>query len=145
MAASAFHSPGSRHHRFAGGLCLLLLSPWATAADLIVVTNSRYPVTAPADARVIELDRAARLEADLAANLPVDPSRAAAMMQQRLRDGGERLQHELAAAYQGVADAWSLGVTTLPAVVVDRRYVVYGETDVTKAVARIEAYRRAQP
>ena len=44
-----------------------------------------------------------------------------------------------------MTDAWSLGVTKIPAVVVDRRYVVYGETDVSRALARIEEYRRAQP
>jgi integrating conjugative element protein (TIGR03757 family) len=46
---------------------------------------------------------------------------------------------------RGVADAWSLGITTIPAVVVDQRYVVYGEPDVARAVARIEQHRRAQP
>jgi integrating conjugative element protein (TIGR03757 family) len=66
-------------------------------------------------------------------------------VQQRLRDGGDALQRELATAYQGVADAWSLGVTTLPAVVLDQRYVMYGEPDAAKAVARIEAHRRVQP
>ncbi|HCG1212261.1 TPA: DUF1525 domain-containing protein, partial [Pseudomonas aeruginosa] len=30
-------------------------------------------------------------------------------------------------------------------VVVDRRYVVYGEPDVSRAVARINAYQSAQP
>ncbi|NQB78478.1 DUF1525 domain-containing protein, partial [Pseudomonas aeruginosa] len=33
----------------------------------------------------------------------------------------------------------------IPAVVVDRRYVVYGEPDVSRAVARINAYQSAQP
>jgi len=33
----------------------------------------------------------------------------------------------------------------IPAVVVDRRYVVYGEPDVPRAVARIDAYRSTQP
>ncbi|CCG36500.1 conserved hypothetical protein [Xanthomonas citri pv. mangiferaeindicae LMG 941] len=145
MAASAFHPSGARWHLLIAGLCAALLSPWAAAADLIVVTDSRHPVRAPAGARVIELDRSARLEAGLAANLPADPGRATALVQQRLRDGGEALQRDLASAYQGVADAWSLGVTTLPAVVLDRRYVVYGESDVAKAVARIEAHRRMQP
>ncbi|NQD96830.1 DUF1525 domain-containing protein, partial [Pseudomonas sp. CrR25] len=42
-------------------------------------------------------------------------------------------------------DAWSLGVTTIPAVIVDHRYVVYGEPDVAKAAALIEAHRRTQP
>lgn len=66
-------------------------------------------------------------------------------MQQRLKDGGNALQARLGMAYQGVVDAWSLGVTTIPAVIVDRLYVVYGEPDVAKAVALIEAHRRAQP
>jgi len=48
-------------------------------------------------------------------------------------------------AYQGVADAWGLGIVKIPAVVVDRRYVVYGEPDVARAVARIDAYRSARP
>ena len=74
-----------------------------------------------------------------------DPAQAAAIVQQRLQDGGTPLQQRLADAYQGVIDAWSLGITRIPAVVVDRRYVVYGETDVSRALARIEEYRRTQP
>jgi len=113
--------------------------------DVIVVTDSRHPVQAPAGARVITLDQAARIEAELASGLPVDASRGAALVQQRLKAGGAALQERLAAAYQGVVDAWSLGVTTIPAVVVDKRYVVYGESDATKAIASIEAYRRNHP
>ena len=72
----------------------------------------------------------------------------------QLADGGRKgtvgfaltiLQRRLASAYQGVTDAWSLGITSLPAVVVDQRYVVYGEPDVARAVARIEQHRRPQP
>lgn len=126
-------------------LCGALLCPVAWAADIIVVTDSRHPVQAPAHARVITLDEATRIEAELAAGLPNDPTRGAALVQQRLRDGGVGLQRRIAAAYQGVADAWSLGITTLPAVVVDRRYVIYGEPDVARAVARIEAYRKETP
>ena len=100
---------------------------------------------------VYHLDTLTRLmksfydEAELAAGLPNDPSRAAALVQQRLRDGGQALQRRIGSAYQGVADAWGLGIAKVPAVVVDRRYVVYGETDVARAVARIESHRRAQP
>ena len=43
------------------------------------------------------------------------------------------------------ADAWSLGVTTIPAVIVDRHYVVYGDPDAAHAVTRIQAYREAHP
>ncbi|UYT22252.1 integrating conjugative element protein [Pseudomonas paraeruginosa] len=85
------------------------------------------------------------LEADLAANLPSDPERASTIVQQRLKQGGTDLQRRIGTAYQGIADAWSLGVTKVPAIVADRRYVVYGETDVARAVARIDQYRRTQP
>lgn len=62
-----------------------------------------------------------------------------------LKRGGSALQRSLASAYQGVADAWGLGVAKVPAVVVDRRYVIYGEPDVALALSRIARYRREQP
>jgi integrating conjugative element protein (TIGR03757 family) len=115
------------------------------AADVRVFTDRHHPVDAPASVRVVELDTPARIEAELAANLPTDPTRAAAIVRQRLQDGGADLQRRLADAYQGVTDAWSLGVTQIPAVVVGQRYVVYGQRDVARALARIEDYRRTQP
>ncbi|HEO1529269.1 TPA: TIGR03757 family integrating conjugative element protein [Pseudomonas aeruginosa] len=131
--------------RLAAGLCVALLGPTAAAADVLVVTDSRHPVQAPAGVRVIEMDQATRIEVELAAHLPADPQRAAALVRQRLHDGGEALQRRIGHAYQGVADAWGLGIARIPAVVVDRRYVVYGEPDVPRAVARIDAYRSTQP
>nr|WP_232427879.1 TIGR03757 family integrating conjugative element protein [Pectobacterium parmentieri] len=122
-----------------------LLSPLAQAADVIVVTDTRHPVQNRGNTRLIELDGPSRIEAELAANLPQDPARAAIIVQQRLREGGTALQQRINEAYQDVVDAWSLGITTLPAVIVDQRYVVYGEPDVAKAVARINTYRRTQP
>ena len=95
--------------------------------------------------RLIELDEAHRIEAELSAGLPTDPEQATAIVKRRLNGGGADLQRHIASAYQGVTDAWSLGITSLPAVVVDRRYVVYGEPDVARAVARIEQHRRTQP
>jgi integrating conjugative element protein (TIGR03757 family) len=129
----------------AGGLLLCLLCESASAADVLVVTDSHHPVQPAAGARVVELDLPERIEAELAASLPNDPNRATAIVQQRLRDGGQALQRRIGSAYQGVADAWGLGIAKVPAVVVDRRYVVYGEPDVARAVARVEAHRRTQP
>lgn len=127
------------------GLAATALSQAAMAADVLVVTDSRHPVQAPAGARVIELDQAGRIEAELSAGLSADSARAAAIVQQRLRDGGQDLQRRIARAYQEVADAWGLGIAKLPAVVVGRRYVVYGDADVARAMARIETHRRAKP
>ncbi|ENQ3161588.1 TIGR03757 family integrating conjugative element protein [Pseudomonas aeruginosa] len=126
------------------GIAILALAARAAAAEVWVVTDSHHPVLGQADRHLI-LDAAAVLEADLAANLPSDPERASAIVQRRLKQGGTDLQRRIGTAYQGIADAWSLGVTKVPAIVVDRRYVVYGETDVARAVARIDQYRGTQP
>jgi len=124
---------------------LAVFSPSTFAADVVVVTDSHHPVKTMGGERLIELDEAPRLEADLSAQLPADPEQAAAIVKRRLNNGGADLQRRIASAYQGVADAWSLGVTSIPAVVVDQRYVVYGEPDVARAVARIAQHRRPQP
>ncbi|WP_234265443.1 TIGR03757 family integrating conjugative element protein [Hydrogenophaga sp. NFH-34] len=113
-------------------------------AETWVITDQAHPVTGRAD-RLILLDAPARIEAELASGLPVDPVRAESLARDRLSYGGADLQRRIAIAYQGVTDAWSFGITSIPAVVVDQRYVVYGEPDVVRAVARIEQYRRAQP
>jgi integrating conjugative element protein (TIGR03757 family) len=126
------------------GACAALFYLTA-AAEVLVVTDRHHPVQAPADVRVIELDHPARIEAELSAGLPADPGRAADLARQRLRERGPAWQQRLGHAYQGVVEAWGLGVDKIPAVLVDRRYVVYGEPDVARAVARIDAYRRAQP
>ncbi len=52
-------------------------------------------------------------------------------------------QKRIGQAYQAVADAYLLGVAKLPAVVIDGRYVVYGDADTRRALGRIAAYRRA--
>jgi len=117
----------------------------ARAVEITVYTVRSILIHAPDGATEIHLDAADAIETKLSSELPSDPARAVAVARERLQKGGDDLQRGLAAAYEHVAQAWSLGITTLPAVVVDRRYVVYGETDAAKAIARIEAYRRAQP
>lgn len=123
-------------------LCALAATTGVLAADIRVFTDRDHPIEASAGVQVVELDAAARIESSLAADLPSDPAEAVAIVQERLKDGGDALQRRLAHAYQGVTDAWSLGVTKIPAVVVDRHYVVYGETNISRALARIEEYRR---
>ncbi|TQF88278.1 DUF1525 domain-containing protein, partial [Pseudomonas aeruginosa] len=73
--------------RVAAGLCTALLGPIAAATDVLVVTDGRHPVQAPAGVRIIELDQATRIEVELAAHLPADPQQAAALVRQRLHDG----------------------------------------------------------
>lgn len=123
----------------------MLLAPLAQADDILVITDSHHPVQAPIGVRVIELDLPAGIEAELTAHLANVAGRSAAAVEQRLREGGTALQQRIGIAYQGVVDAWSLGITTIPAVVVDQHYVVYGEPDVAKAVALINSHRTVRP
>ena len=122
--------------------CACAVATCASAANIWIVTDRQHPVTHADSTRVIELDAPASIEARLSRRLPSDPKRAAAMVRQRLHAGGSALQHRVTAAYQGVTDAWSLGITRIPAVIVDGRYVVYGVPDVNRAVALIETYRK---
>ncbi|HGI9957934.1 TIGR03757 family integrating conjugative element protein [Pseudomonas aeruginosa] len=146
-AAFSRFAPGWRTLGLAVALpaSLAVFSPATFAADVLVVTDSHHPVKAMGGERLIELDEAPRIKAELSASLPTDPDQAAAIVKRRLSNGGADLQRRIASAYQGVTDAWSLGITSIPAVVVDQRYVVYGEPDVARAITRIEQHRRAQP
>ena len=121
---------------------LLLLLPTVSHAETWVITNHAHPVSAPSCTRIILLDDQQRLEEQLSRELPADPRQAEATIQRYLASpAGRHLQNDLALAHHGVTDAWSLGVEKLPAVVVDSRYVVYGEPDVTKAVTLIDRAR----
>lgn len=135
--------PSKRIWLTASGLAALLATS-ALYAETWVVTDQAHPVSGTAD-RLILLDAPSRIEAELASGLPADPARAERIARDRLSQGGADLQRRIASAYQGVTDAWSLGITSIPAIVVDQRYVVYGEPDLARAVARIEQHRRAQP
>lgn len=113
-----------------------------TTADVLAVSDAAHPLVNSASARVVLLDAPERFEQQLSEGLPADPRQAVAIMQQRMRSAtAQQLGRDLARAHQDVADAWSLGVAKLPAVVVDRQYVVYGQPDVAAAVASIERYR----
>ncbi|QWT42254.1 TIGR03757 family integrating conjugative element protein [Dickeya dadantii] len=144
MLSPALTSPLWQHTIATGFLIAFLASP-TQATEILAVTDTRNPMQNLGNTRLIELDRPSRIEAELAANLPQDPARAAIIVQQRLRAGGTALQQRINEAYQDVVDAWSLGITTLPAVIVDQRYVVYGEPDIARAVELINTHRRTQP
>ncbi len=121
--------------------CGLAVAPTVHATDIWMFTDHEHPVVGGAAATVIELDAPNRLASEWASNLPADPRKASMVFQQKLADMDTELRQRLAAAYQGVTDAWSLGITKIPAVVVDRRFVVYGEPDLRRALAQIEHYR----
>jgi integrating conjugative element protein (TIGR03757 family) len=117
----------------------------AARAEAWAVTDSAHPLSLPPGVRLIQLDAGERLEVQLSAGLSTDPAQAALALRSRLQGpAGVQLGQELATAQQGLVEAWSVGVQKVPAVVVDRRYVVYGETDVNQALTRIDAYRQRE-
>lgn len=137
------HTPLSRGFIQQYLLAIALLSAAACAqAETWVITDHAHLVINTAEHRVIVLGEQQRLEAHLTSRLSSDPAQAASTIQVYLASPeGTRFQHELTQAQQGTTDAWSLGVEKIPAVVVDRRYVVYGEPDVAKAIALVDRAR----
>lgn len=119
-----------------------LLTNATVSAETIAATDSAHPVATYGTSRLIDISRPAVLETALSADLPPDPTAAQQIIQQRLTPD---LTARITKAHQDVADAWSMGVTKIPAVVVDQKYVVYGETNVQRALDRIQAYREANP
>ncbi len=140
------------NHRFRilpSGLVILtwlLAAQQVAASEFWIITDSRNPVTGQQSAaRIIRIDAAQQIEEELAARLPTDPQHAVTEARAFLERGGSTQQQRMLEAYQGVVDAWSLGVTKIPAVVVDKRYVVYGEPSLDKALERIARHRGEQP
>jgi integrating conjugative element protein (TIGR03757 family) len=123
----------------------MICSRVALSAEIWVVTDHQHPVQAPPEARVTYLDAASRIERELSRALPAKSALAAALVQERMTRGGIALQRALVKAYQDVADAWSTGITKIPAVIVDRRYIVYGERNVERALREIERHRSTTP
>lgn len=133
----------SRRRRWPLPLAVILFSTLAQG-ETWIITDQAHPVSAAAGTRVILLDEQQRLEEQLSHRLSSDPREAAASVQRYLASPqGKELQDNLANAQQGLVDAWSLGIQKVPAVVVDRRYVVYGEPDVSTALRLIDRARRA--
>lgn len=113
-------------------------------AETWVITDRNHPVQAQVHVRLILLDDSEQLEAKLSEGLPPNQQQAIAIMQKRLKSNdAQRLQRDQALAQQDLVDAWSMGVTKVPAVVVDRKFVVYGETNATAAENHIAQWRAA--
>jgi len=112
------------------------------AADprIEVFTVSSLPVTAPPGTPVYELDRLRTIEAELSAGLPSEPAQAARIAQARIVERGETLNQAALAAGTGAGLALHYGIDRVPAIVLDGRYVVFGETSVERALAH---WRRA--
>ena len=118
-------------------MSLLLATP--ASAGIEVFSASHLTLSnVPSNAVVVELDALVGLDEVLSLGLPANPDQAGSvalgrMQGERWAEMLERYEH----AALAVSRAWVLGVEKTPAVVVDG-HVVYGETDVARAVYLIE-------
>lgn len=129
---------------YLGPLVLGLACLRAEAVDVVAYTDRHHPLTQTQGTRVVLLDEAARLQGELSRDLPPDLATAEQRVRHRLGQT-PALAQQLANAYQDLLQAWHLGLTHLPAVVVDHRYVVYGDMNVARAVTRIERQQGRRP
>lgn len=110
----------------------------AQAENFMLFTDSQNPFTNAEGHAVVYLDRVKTTEEQLSELLVINPKAPdiqAAKQQLSTfltSSEGQFVQQELLDAYAGLASAWSLGITHVPAVAANG-YVVYGEPDVLKA------------
>ncbi|MDR2208790.1 MAG: TIGR03757 family integrating conjugative element protein [Azoarcus sp.] len=114
----------------------LVLSSTAPA-EVLVFTDSAHPVTNIGNAKVLYLDRVEQIEKEMSIGLPGNIDEAEMIAKERLSgpEGAKKI-NELTQAYQGLLQAWQMGVNKVPAVVVGQ-YVVYGQPDVGLALSII--------
>lgn len=131
-----------RQLRPIGPLLACLAGSVHAAPDIWIVTDRAHPVTADAGQRVTLLDEQQVLEEQLTKLLPSNPHQAARAFEELMASPrGQQLNQQLAKAQQAKAQAWGLGIDKVPAVVVDQRYVVYGEPNVQRALQLIQQAR----
>ena len=124
-------------------LAALCLSSGAFA-NRVIYTDGSYPVFATSpDIPIVYLDAPDRVQRGIFGSLPTDPVQAEKQVRKLLASPTFKLQQlQLAAAYQGVMKAWSLGLEKYPAVVFDDKWVVYGTTDIDVATQQFTLWRK---
>lgn len=119
-------------------LAVLCLSAGALA-DVAIYTDRSRPVSAISpDISIIYLDAPDSVQREIFGSLPVEPAQAEKQVRElQASSAFKPLEQQLVAAYQGVINAWSLGLVKYPAVVFDDKWVVYGTTDVGVAAQQL--------
>lgn len=132
-------------------LGLLTIASHAHAgADIEIFTTADYEIALPspwapyaqAGYRVVvfKFDDLDRIAEELSAGLPADPARAERIAKARFAAHGDALRRRAQRISVGLERALSLELTHVPAIVFNAgEAVVYGETDVARAIASFES------
>ena len=131
--------PSIVHYLAICWMCLQSI-PFAMAQSVTIFTDSQTQLlNLPPSVVVVQLDASQRIEETMSADLPANPQEAERLMRARMQSGEwETMEAELQRNAEGLAKAKALGVTKIPAIVIDDRYVVYGVSDVSRAIEMIE-------
>lgn len=115
-------------------------------AATVVYTDSQHPPTGlEAGHQVVYLDAPDVIQRDVFGELSADPRQAEQQAKAVLQSPDwQQKEQQIAQAYQGVIQAYSLGLKKFPAVVFDDRYVVYGTADVALAETKLAEHKGAQ-
>lgn len=136
--------------------CATVLSIPAQAGPGLVeaIHSDAFPLTGADDlagqgieVKTYNLDDGKRLTATLANGLPPDQEQAKAALERRFKEQGmEAVQKHFTQAFQGQILGVQYGISRYPAIVFDQgRAVVYGVTDLNRAVAIYRDWRRNNP
>ncbi|ENP1270522.1 TIGR03757 family integrating conjugative element protein [Salmonella enterica] len=126
--------------RYLSLLTLMLSAP--SFASVAVYTDRHHPpINVSPDTRVVYLDAAEQQQQNMFGPLAQDPAQAEHQAQSVIHAAGwPQQQAALVQAYQGLIQAWQLGLKKYPAVVFDDRDVVYGTADIALA----QSYRQGR-
>ncbi|HAU3361674.1 TPA: TIGR03757 family integrating conjugative element protein [Salmonella enterica subsp. salamae] len=120
-------------------LLALMLSASSFASIAVYTDRQHPPLNVQPDTRVIYLDATEQLQQNMFGVLAKDPAQAERQTQSVIHAANwPQQQAALVQAYQGLIQAWQLGLKKYPAVVFDDCDVIYGTADITVA----QSYRR---
>lgn len=111
-------------------------------ANVLIFTDQEHPVINAGDYPVIYLDAPSKIAESLSLDLSSNPTEAAKQANSRIQD--PVMQQQLMHSYLQVVKAWQLGITKIPAIVVDDKYVVYGQADIQQALQQINIYKNKE-
>jgi integrating conjugative element protein (TIGR03757 family) len=113
---------------------------------VIVVTSNQRPVSTmqmdsttagglKPEFQILNLDSVENIEQRLSDGLPIDPDQARAMVNERIaRIGRARLESDIRAVYLPLGTLMANDLDRFPAIIFERKAVVFGVTDLDKAI-----------
>ncbi|EKN3347099.1 TIGR03757 family integrating conjugative element protein [Yersinia ruckeri] len=117
----------------------------AQAATVVYTDSQHPPIGLGAGHQVVYLDAPERVQLEVFGELSANPRQAEQQAKVVLQSPNwQQKEQQISQAYQGVIQAYSLGLKKYPAVVFDDRYVVYGTADVVLAEAKLAEHKGAQ-